>query len=308
MSKAKPPESDFTVTFRGVRGNHPTPESDKLGFGGNTTCLEIRVGSRLLILDAGTGIISLGEALMPYIAANGGLTATLLFTHTHSDHVQGFPFFKPAYLPSSKLYIFGPGGLQNDLETCLTFAMLPSNFPVELQEMISTQYINTVDEGHIISFPTTSSPPEVCDAYELGAPRANELRISMLRSLSNPRTIVFVYRITWKKRSLVFATDIEGYHGGDARLINFSRDANLLIHDAHFDVDDYASPEHPRQGWGHSTWEMAVDVAKRAKVKRLALCHYSPAYSDERLLQIEANAKKRFRHTVAAREGLTLAI
>ena len=296
------------MTFRGVRGNHPTPESDKLGYGGNTTCLEVRVGPRLIILDAGTGIISLGNALMPDIAANGGLTATVLFTHTHSDHVQGFPFFKPAYLPSSELYIFGPGALQNDLESCLTFAMLPSNFPVELQEMISMQYIYTVDEGHVISFPTAASAPEICDAHTVASPRANELRISMLRSLSNPRTVVFVYRITWKKRSVVFATDIEGYHGGDARLINFARGADLLIHDAHFDVDDYAGPEQPRQGWGHSTWEMAVDVAKQAKVKRLALCHYAPEYTDERVAHIEASAKQRFRHTVAAREGLTLTL
>lgn len=308
MSKTTTQTSDFTVTFRGVRGNYPTPERDKLEYGGNTTCVEVRVGKRLLILDAGTGIISLGSALMEDILANGGLSATLLFTHTHQDHVQGFPFFKPAYLPSSELFIFGPGSVVADLEECLSRAMLPSNFPVELQEMISTQYIRTVDEASVICYPTVKSPPEVREAHTAGKAKASELRIHMMRNLSNPRTTVFTYRIEWKGRSIVFATDVEGYRGGDARLTEFAHGTNLLIHDAHFDVRDYTDPARPRQGWGHSTWEMAAEVAKRAKVKQLALCHYAPTYDDTQVAAMEAATKKLFPRTIAGREGLTLSI
>ncbi len=308
MSKAKQPNSDFTVTFRGVRGNHPTPEMDKMGVGGNTTCIEIRAGKRLLILDAGTGIISLGNTLMPDIDANGGLSATLLFTHAHVDHVQGFPFFKPAYLPSSELFIFGPGHLQADLEESLARAMLPSNFPVELAEMTSMKYISTVDEDSLICYPGPTQAPEVIDANRAGKPKASELRVSIMSSRAHPNSLVLIYRLAWKGRSLVIATDIEGYHGGDARLIHFAQDADLLIHDSQFDVDDYADPKNPRQGWGHSTWEMATDVAKKAKVKQLALCHYDPSYTDERIASMEARAKKQFRNTVAGREGATLTI
>lgn len=279
-----------------------------MDFGGNTTCLEIRAGKQLLILDAGTGIISLGTALMPDIQANGGLRATLLFTHAHVDHVQGFPFFKPAYVPSSELFIFGPRSLQADLEECLSRAMLPANFPIELAEMTSMKHIYTVDEDNIITFPRLNGDPEVVDVHSVGPPKANELRITIMASRAHPDSIVFVYRVTWKGRSLVIATDIEGYAGGDARLIAFAEHADLLIHDAQFDVDDYANPKDPRQGWGHSTWEMATQVAKKAKVKRLALFHYDPTYSDARVAGMEAAAKKQFRQTVAGREGLTLTL
>lgn len=308
MSTAKPKASDFTVTFRGVRGNHATPDRDKMVYGGNTTCVEVRAGRHLLILDAGTGLIPLGIGLMKDITVNGGLTATLLFTHTHQDHVQGFPFFKPAYLPSSELFIFGPRVLQSDLEECLEMAMLPANFPVELAEMTSMQYIRTVGEENVISINGPNGRPEILDGHTAKAPKASEVRISILSSMAHPKSTVFIYRITWKGRSVVFATDIEGYKGGDARLIAFAEGADLLIHDAQFDVDDYTDPEHPRQGWGHSTWEMATDVAKQANVGRLALFHYDPAYSDDRVSDIEARAKRRFRKTIAAREGLTLTL
>lgn len=303
--KRRSAATDFSVTFRGVRGNHATPDRDKMAYGGNTTCLEVRAGKHLLICDAGTGIISLGNALMQHITRNGDLTAVLLFTHTHQDHVQGFPFFKPAYLTASELYIFGPRTVQAELEECLSMAMLPANFPVELAEMTSMKYIQTVDEDDVISVANAKGRPDVLDVATVKKQKAAELRVRMLNSNAHPSPVL-IYRITWKGRSVVFATDVEGYQGGDARLIKFAEGADLLIHDAQFDVDDYTDSAHPRQGWGHSTWEMATDVARQAKVKQLALFHYDPTYDDDRVAQIETQARARFRKTIAAREGLTI--
>lgn len=299
-------DQTFSVTFWGVRGGYPKPGPTTVEFGGNTTCLEVRAGSHLIIVDAGTGIIGLGEKL---IAQRGPdrkpIVATMLFTHTHHDHTQGFPFFAPSHLGSSVLYIFGPKLLHQDLEVVLTNAMLPPVYPIRLDELGSMRIIRNLAESEMVVLSDPDLPPEVCNVYrENEACSPWEVRVRSMRSYAHPQGI-FIYRIEMGAHKLVVATDVEGYAGGDRRLIGFARGADLLIHDAEYTEEEYVG-DSPRQGWGHSTWEMAVEVAKAAGVKRLALTHHNVRHDDAFLEDMERQAQARFPTAVVAREGLTL--
>jgi len=280
--------------------------------GGNTPCTEVRVNGHLVILDAGTGIIGLGHRLMQESMANGRrrpgpIVATLLFSHTHHDHTQGFPFFKPAYLGSSTLYIFGPRLFHEDLEEALGRAMLPPSFPIELEEMQSLKVIRNVDESDVIHLIDPVTPPEVRNIYRDEVMNSPEIaRISLFKSYAHPKVGVIVYKIEWRGKCLVYATDVESYVDGDARLIAFAEGADLLIHDSQYTQEEYIALPVPKQGWGHSTPEMATSIAKSAGVKRLALFHHDPTHEDDLLFNLEKKAQKEFPGTFLAREGLTV--
>ena len=302
-------EQAFSVTFWGVRGGYPKPGPTTNQFGGNTTCLEVRVGYHLIIIDAGTGIIGLGEKLMAqHQADKKPIVATILFTHTHHDHTQGFPFFLPSRLGSSVLYIFGPKWLHQDLEAVLARAMLPPVFPVTLDELRSMRVIRNISENEMIVLREPDAPPEVCNVYrEVEACSPWEVRVKIMRSYAHPQG-VFVYRIEMGDRKLVFATDMEGYTGGDRQLIQFARGADLLIHDAEFTSEEYLDGNPPRQGWGHSTWEMAVEVAQATEVKKLALTHHNAHHDDTFLEDMERQAQALFPAAIVVREGLILEV
>jgi phosphoribosyl 1,2-cyclic phosphodiesterase len=303
------PEQIFSATFWGVRGGYPKPGPTTNKFGGNTTCLEVRAGGHLIIIDAGTGIISLGERLTAqHEDDKKPIVATILFTHTHHDHMQGFPFFMPTHLGTSVLYIFGPKWLHQDLESVLARAMLPPFFPVEPDELRSLRVIRNVFESEMIVWSGPGAPPQVCNVYrEAEECPPWEVRARVMRSYAHPQG-VFVYRIEMGNKKLVFATDVEGYAGGDRELIKFSRGADLLIHDAEFTPQEYLDGKPTRQGWGHSTWEMAVEVAQTAGAEKLALTHHNAHHGDAFLEDIEQQAQALFPATIVAREGLTLKI
>jgi phosphoribosyl 1,2-cyclic phosphodiesterase len=302
-------EQPFSVTFWGVRGGYPKPGPTTNKFGGNTTCIEVRAGRHLIIIDAGTGIISLGEHLIAQHQATGKpIIATILFTHTHHDHTYGFPFFAPSNLGSSILYIFGPMLLHQDLDAVLGRAMLPLVFPVRLDELRSMRVIRNISDTEVIVFDEPDAPPTVCNAYhEYETSHLWEVKVRSMRSYAHPQG-VFIYRIEVGDRKLVIATDVEGYAGGDRRLIKFAQGADLLIHDAEYTEQEYLDGKPPRQGWGHSTWQMAVEVAQAAGVKQLALTHHNTLHDDAFLEDVERQAQARFPAAVVAREGLTLDI
>jgi len=297
----------FSVTFWGVRGGYPKPGPTTTKFGGNTTCLEIRAGPHLIIVGAGTGIIGLGEKLIAQRRADKKpIVATILFTHTHHDHTQGFPFFAPSHLGSSVLYIFGPKLLHQDLEVVLANAMLPPVYPVRLDELGSMRVIRNIAESEMLALSEPDAPPQVCNVYrEREACSPWEVRVRIMRSYAHPQG-VFVYRIEMDDRRLVVATDVEGYAGGDRRLIRFACGADLLIHDAEYTTEEYLDGNPPRQGWGHSTWEMAVEVAQAAGVKKLALTHHNVRHDDAFMEDMERQAQARLPAAIVAREGLTL--
>jgi phosphoribosyl 1,2-cyclic phosphodiesterase len=297
----------LSVTFWGVRGSYPAPGPDTARVGGNTPSVEVRAGNHRVILDAGTGIIPLGRAMVEqYHADQKPMIATLLFTHTHHDHTQGFPFFTPTHHPSTRLYVFGPKTLHQDLEEVLSRAMLPPVFPITLEELPCLRVMRNLHEGEAIVLNAADTEPRVVidRDHPLREPPEHVL-VRVLHSHAHPQG-VFIYRIEHGGKAAVYATDTEGYVGGDQRLIEFVRDADVLIHDAQYTEAEYASDSSPKQGWGHSTWQMAVAVARAANVKRLVLFHHDPTHGDEMLERLENQAQNDFPQTSLAREQMTI--
>jgi phosphoribosyl 1,2-cyclic phosphodiesterase len=299
-------EEGFVVRFRGVRGNYAVPGTTTLRYGGNTSCVEVWAGERLIILDAGTGVVSLGDDLSAWHRkVKRPIVATIFFSHTHHDHTQGFPFFAPAYIGTSTLYMFGPRTFDQDLEDALARAMLPPTFPVQLDELVSFKIISTINHSEVILI-GPGNEPQIRNIYRDPIDvDADYVRVRALRSpFHPPGSGTSIFRIEWEGKSVVYASDTEGVEGGDTSLIKFARDSDLLIHDAQYTQEEYVQV--PKQGWGHSTPEMAALVAQKANVKQLVLFHHDPRHDDDMLDQMEVDAKKLFPNTSLAREGLTI--
>ncbi len=295
--------SDFSITFRGVRGSHAVPGKDTILFGGNTTCLEVRIAHRLIIIDAGTGIISLGKDLMAaHLETGTPIECTLLFTHLHHDHNEGLPFFQPIYLGSSRIYMFGPDPLEENIGTVL---FQSPYFPVDMDELPALSVLTSLLISDTIVF--EGSEPRLINTsrtpLDLGI---GQPHIKIHRGKAHPKEGIYIYRINHGGRSVVFATDTEGYLGGDARLIRFAQDADVLVHDAQYTLDDYTGGHVPKQGFGHSTIEMAVEVARKAGVKQLIATHHDPDATDEFLETMEARLQRELPGAIYAREGLRI--
>lgn len=301
----------FSVTFYGVRGSYPTPGPGTARIGGNTPCVHVRAGDHNLIFDAGTGIIALGKLLArEYTPEINPLNLTLFFTHTHHDHTQGFPFFVPSRFQLTTLYIFGPKSLNEDLARVLALSMLPPVFPITVEELPCERVVRNLSESQVIMFNGTPGEPQVMwsqrDAEVLArAENQGALCVQVLRSAAHPQG-VFIYRVNFQGRAFVFATDVESYAGNYQRLIKFAQGADLMAHDAQYTDALYLDAPVPRQGWGHSTWRMAVETANAAYVKQLALFHHEPEHDDDTLEAIEVCARLARPNTFLAREGMTI--
>lgn len=296
--------NEMKVRFWGVRGSYPTPGLETVKYGGNTACVEVQAGSRTIILDAGTGIIPLGRELARTKRAGELL---LLFSHLHHDHTQGFPFFVPAYLPHAKLHIYGPDGTHESLKTVLERNQSSETFPIGLRDMAASKEIQSVRESSEIIV-WDEAGVRVVESGSGVSEDAVVIRIH--KSYAHPGG-VFVYRITWRGRSLVYATDTEGYVGTDKRLVKFAKDADVLIHDAQYLDEHYWGQLEgfpATQGFGHSTVTMACEVAASASTGRLVLFHHDPAYTDAMLAGMERTAQAQFGEAQAAYEGLEIAL
>ena len=296
----------LTLRFWGTRGSYPVPGPHTVRFGGNTTCVEVQAGNHTLIIDAGTGIINLGYDLIRRAQARGGMPirATLLLTHMHHDHTQGFPYFQPAYLGSSVLHILGPRTFEEDLEETLNHAVLPPSFPVSLSEMPSLKIVRSLRANEMVLLDGELSKPQIYNVHrdhvEIGP---DALQVQIHKSSAHPRNGVHIYRITYHGRSFVFASDTEGYVNSDQRLAQFAHNTDLIIHDAQYSEEDYMRN---RQGWGHSTPQMACEVARQAGAGRLVLFHHEPRYDDAAVAALEDTARRIFPNSIAAYEGLEI--
>ncbi|HLI29316.1 MAG TPA: MBL fold metallo-hydrolase [Chloroflexota bacterium] len=292
------------VRFWGTRGSIAAPGPATVRYGGNTACVELRTAAgELFIFDSGTGIRELGLALM---AAGGPVRGYILLSHTHWDHIQGFPFFAPAFVAGNEFTICAGRDLDRDLESVLAGQMEYAYFPVRLAELAATVHFRDLDEGE----------------YCLGSAR---VRVQYL----NHTSLTMGYRVHADDRVLVYATDNEPHdrtlrpldtlgratppwpvHGGDRRFVEFIRGADLLITDAQYLAEEFPQ----RIGWGHSTVEHAVDFAVAAGVRRLVLFHHDPTRSDAALDAVVARARGRAARqgsaleVLAAAEGLALAV
>jgi len=271
------------IRFWGTRGSIPTPGQRTVRYGGNTACVEVRDRTNaLLVLDAGTGLRELGLSL----AGAGPITVELLLSHLHWDHIQGIPFFRPAYDPQSTLRIYGPAQ-QRPLREMLGLGMDDPFFPVDLDGLPVQLEVHDLSSG----------AERRIGPYEVRTTR-----------IFHPAPAL-AYRLEADGRSLVYATDSEDAGDGQPNaVIALARGADTLIHDAQFLDADF------KPGWGHSTIATAIDVAVKAGVRRLVLFHHDPDRTDDALdgIAIEAQRSAAARspglEVVVAREGLELAI
>ena len=270
------------VTFWGTRGSIPSPGPDTVRYGGNTSCVEVRAGGQVLIFDAGTGLRSLGLALLREFK-DTPLTVHLFISHTHWDHIQGFPFFVPAYKPDTTIHVYGAPGQGRSLEKVLRGQMEADYFPVGLCDLAAA-----IDVHEFRASP-----------FEIGDVRVDA-------SYVNHPAMNLAYRVTSEGRRLVYATDHEPYAKtldhvagrGDAgrafgekldrELIDFVMDADLHIADAQYTDEEYAS----KVGWGHSSLSATVAFAVSARVKSLALFHHDPMHGDDVVARMEQSARE----------------
>jgi phosphoribosyl 1,2-cyclic phosphodiesterase len=302
----------FNIKIWGGRGSYPAAGLDMSRYGGNTACIEISVGGNTIILDAGTGIISLGKDLLKRsLEHDSPVDVTLLFSHLHHDHTQGFPFFAPAFVPTSQIQIFGPDFFNSTPESSLSTLMAPPFFPISLSDLNAKITYRVIRESDVILIGKGAggvTSMRAVDASSFADPFLTRVRV--LRSYAHPGGVLH-YRIDYNGRSVVYATDTEGYVNGDQRLVRFARGADLLVHDAQYTDDHYVgqtSGSMITQGFGHSTTSMACQVAAAAGVKKLILFHHAPEYNDERLDQVDSLAKQMFTQSEVAHEGLVVEV
>jgi phosphoribosyl 1,2-cyclic phosphodiesterase len=294
----------FSVRFWGVRGSYPTPGPHTLRHGGNTACVEMRVGEQTLIFDAGSGIIGLGSSLLRQAEGKNHLNMSLLITHAHSDHLLGFPFFQPLFDPRSHIHLFGPQMAGRSLEELVVPLMSPPYFPVDMRQLPSQRLFHIVSDAQCICWLPGKSEPVVTTAHETLEPaREGEVRIFTNYTHSHPLNGAISYRVEYAGRSVVYATDVEWRNGCEPSFLPFIAGADILIHDAQYTVHDY---QQTKQGFGHSTIAMATEIAQMAGVGELILFHHEPTYDDDQLDRMEAEARTCFSHTRSACEGMEI--
>ena len=301
-SSASPP---FRVRFWGVRGSYPTTDPATLRTGGNTSCVEVNTGEQRLIFDAGTGIIRLGKELCNGLSSRP--TAYVFLSHTHMDHVMGLCFFEPLLRANARSFIFGPGNSRGALTRSLRQLTHSHLFPVSIDELKGRKEIYSLQGGELIRIPSPGKKPRISKiSQSLHEEPGGDLSIITYKSPAHPRFGVMLYRVNYREKSLVYATDIEQKQGGYDDFIDFARGADLLIHDAQYLHEEYFSEVKPKKGWGHSTVKSAAEVAEKAGVKRLILFHHEPTHNDEAMAHIEQVGKQLFPRSLVAHEGLEL--
>ena len=273
---AGPVERGTKVKFWGVRGSIPTPGPSTVFFGGNTACVELRVDGELIILDAGSGIRPLGQALAEEFGVRP-MNITVLVTHTHWDHIQGFPFFLPAYDAKNKVRILGYEGARDGLAATLAGQMESPYFPIALKQMPGNIVIEELKDM----------------TFEIGPVR-------VAACFSNHPGVCVGYRVSTDCGSVVYLPDNEAFnehtaaaHGGELprtieeNLAQFVQDADVLITDAQYTVDEYKS----HIGWGHGCVDDVVRFAMAARVKRLFLFHHDPEHDDRAISSMLMHAR-----------------
>jgi ribonuclease BN (tRNA processing enzyme) len=306
-------KNEFKVKFRGVRGSYPIANKDYLKYGGNTSCVEVNVGGHLIVLDAGSGMIELGNELMKEHLSSGTnlydrkpIEATLLLSHIHQDHIQGFTFFKPSHISTTNLNVFGMTDYSQSVADELAQLLFSKSFPLDLGDVAANLNIYDIDLTECIVLDETGIETKKIESSDDLNPKGNQVIITAYKSLAHPQDGVLIYKIAYKDKSLVYATDKESYLGGDKKLSMFARDCDLLIHDAQYKTEDYLNHYSPKQGFGHSTFDMAIEAQDQSGAKKLAFYHYDPLYTDKDLEGIEAYCKKISDSAFMAKEGLEI--
>ena len=264
-------QRDSYLKFHGTRGSNPVSGSDYIRFGGNTSCLEVRHGDDLIIIDAGTGLRALGES----ITINKNKTFHIFISHTHWDHITGFPFFNPIYDPDVQIILWSPVGFEKSTKELFTDMLAYAYFPVRLEDMRAKLAFNDLRDGHPISI--------------------GDITIESTYAFHPGSTLCFKIHLGGKTYG--YATDNEfflGYHGNPnaigsdhpllkahQNMINFFKGCDVLIHEAQYTPLEYKR----RVGWGHTSISNAVILCKYAEIKEWIVPHHDPNHTDAFLLE-----------------------
>jgi len=272
------------VKFYGVRGSLPVCGREFERYGGNTTCIRIyrEYAHRIAIIDAGTGIRNLGKEII-----NNGISQNIInifFSHFHWDHIQGLPFFAPAYNKDQRIGILAMGRREKikDLKEIFSMQMQKEYFPIGLETM-----------GAHFEFITYGDKEKLFGAVVTAAPQHH---LSVGGS--------YGFRVEDEAITLAVCTDVEHINGIDPNIVNLAKDADLLIHDGQYTAEEYKK----YKGWGHSSFEHAAEVAARANVKKLIITHHDPDHNDDMLDAMECTCQKLFPNSIFAKEGMEVTV
>ena len=282
MSAAKPIKDEgLVLRFWGVRGSTPVSGPEYVEFGGNTPCLEIRLGERMFVIDAGSGIGAFGRAYQGSLPQD----IDILFSHLHTDHTAGLPFFKPAVFDETRTINTYCGNLDGqDAGEAIDRMFSPPLFPITLDKLLCKLKHHGFKAGETLRFP-------------------GGIRIDTIL-LNHPQGSVG-YRFEHAGKRLCVISDIEHTDPWpDPELARFVEGADLMVYDGMFTEGEYCRCA----GWGHSTWQKGVELAKAAGVKALAIIHLHPAHTDAQLRQVEADMQAVMPTAFIARERQTIAV
>lgn len=302
----------FKIKFWGVRGSIPTPGPSTLKYGGNTSCVEIQFqDGPLFILDAGTGIRGLGNTL---IKKGKAIQAYIFISHFHWDHIQGLPFFRPAYDQRNSFLIVGTDDAAINLADIISFQMDPTYFPITIEDMTADIQFKSITEENI---------------------QIEKVNINTMY-LNHPG-YALGFRFSYQGKSLVYISDNEPFYTAethqntavkdipsdrpekifdsfiedkDAKLISFCQNADILIHDTQFLPEEYQN----KRTWGHSPYNYAVDLAVKSNVSQLILFHHDPDHNDAEIDEIQRLSQKLIKQSqrpiscLAAMEGMEISV
>ena len=300
------------VRFWGVRGSIPCPGPETVIFGGNTACLEIRADNRLIILDLGTGAKPLADYIIANDIKKGPLDIDIFISHTHWDHIMGFPMFAPVFISGTKLRIRGPVSYNDETLASIIGDQLSYRYwPVRQSEL--------------------SAKIEYEELKETTVDLGDGLKVKT-KYLNHP-ILCLGYRFEYQGKSIVTVFDHEPYRNlfpidpedpsyneeaaldGEAaakeeneKILNFCKGADILIHDAQYSVAEFEK----HLGWGHSSYDYAMQAADKAGVKKLVFFHHDPNYNDKKLESLEEQCKNDVKgrgfEIIMAREGLKIEV
>jgi phosphoribosyl 1,2-cyclic phosphodiesterase len=275
------------VRFWGVRGSTPTPQSENLRYGGNTSCVEVRVNGHIYVFDCGTGFRNLGKQLSQEQAVNGKsghpINAHIFLSHFHWDHIQGIPFFEPLYNNRDSSFVFHSSSRTRGLQQALEEQMADPYFPVNMSDMAAHRQFCTIDEGR-----TTL---EGCTVQS--------------KWLNHPQGCLG-FRMETQGKTIVYATDNEpGDPVFDKSVRKLAEGADLLIYDAQYLPEEYAAR---KQGWGHSHWREAINVVMESGAKELILFHHDPDHTDSCIDAVVKQAREHYPKVRAASEGMEIVL
>ncbi len=271
------------LKFWGVMGSCPGANPELVEYGIATPCVEINIGNRVIIFDCGTGAAVYSKTIPPKMIMN----LDMFLTHTHWDHIQGFPFFSPLYHSKNVIKIYGEKREGFSLKQILKDSVKNPYFPVDWEQFdANIEYIEL----------------ESAQILDLG----DNISVKTLETFHPDRNLA--YRIESEGKGIVYLTDFDHGNLSEEKVISFIQNADVLIYDAHFTDEEYSTPKY--KGWGHSTWQKGIEFARAANVKRLFLFHHAPHRTKDEMLSIEgeiAKIKKDVKIDIQmAKEGLSV--